>query len=103
VAATRCNDVARIGQFRHLSRFGSFGTRVGEHVSKREPQIILKTDEHKYCAGTRPRGKLAAKSTAWDEIEGDKLEVAVKNGRHPPAGGARAAIGPVHHYFRAEE
>ena len=65
----------------------------GEYVSKREPQIILKTDERKYYAGTRPRGKFAAKSTAWDEIEDDKLEVAVKNGRwvvtHLPAGPAR--------------
>ena len=62
-------------------------------TGNRVPQIILKTDERKYYAGTRPRGKFAAKSTAWDEIEDDKLEVAVKNGRwvvtHLPAGPAR--------------
>jgi hypothetical protein len=45
--ATRCNDVARIGQLRRLTRFGSFVTTPGGFMGKREPQIILKTDERK--------------------------------------------------------
>jgi hypothetical protein len=53
-------------------------------MGKREPQIILKTDERKIVLELTG-GKFAAKSTGWDEnrvvLEGDKLEVAVKNGR----------------------
>ena len=45
---------------------------------------ILKTDERKIVLELTG-GKFAAKSTGWDEnrvfLEGDKLEVAVKNGR----------------------
>jgi hypothetical protein len=74
-------------------------------MSKREPQIILKTDERKIVLELGLQGKFAAKSTGWDEnrifLEGDKLEVQVKNGRwvltHVPA--KPAAPKPVHHYF----
>jgi hypothetical protein len=74
-------------------------------MSKREPQIILKTDERKVVLELGLEGKLAAKSTGWDEnqvfLEDDKLEVAVKNGRwvliHEPA--KPAAPKPVLHYF----
>jgi hypothetical protein len=56
-----------------------------KHVSRREPQIILKTDGPSIVFEPGLGGKLSAKSTAWDEnrvfLEGDKLEVAVKNGR----------------------
>ena len=54
-------------------------------MGKREPQIILKTDERKILLELGLGGKFAAKSTGWDEnrvfLEGDQLEVAVKNGR----------------------
>jgi hypothetical protein len=54
-------------------------------MGKREPQIILKTDERKVVLELGLAGKFAAKSSGWDEnrffLEGDKLEVAVKNGR----------------------
>jgi hypothetical protein len=63
---------------------------LGEHVSRREPQIILKTDERSIVFEPGLGGKFSAKSTAWDEnrvfLEGDKLEVAVKNGDCLPAG-----------------
>ena len=36
-------------------------------MSKREPQIILKTDERKVVLELGPKGKFAAKSTGWDE------------------------------------
>ena len=54
-------------------------------MGKREPQIILKTDERKVVLELGLAGKFAAKSSGWDEnrffLEGNKLEVAVKNGR----------------------
>jgi hypothetical protein len=54
-------------------------------MGKREPQIILKTDERKLVLELGREGKFAAKSIGWDEnrvfLDGDKLEVAVKNGR----------------------
>ena len=72
-------------------------------MGKRERQIILKTDERKVVLELGLEGKLAAKSTGWDEnqvfLEDDKLEVAVKNGRwvliHEPA--KPAAPKPVLH------
>jgi hypothetical protein len=53
-------------------------------MSKREPQIILKTDERQIGLELGREGKFAVKSTGWDEnrvfLEGDKLEVAVRDG-----------------------
>ena len=74
-------------------------------MGKREPQIILKTDERTVVLELGRDGKFAAKSTDWDEnrvfLEGDRLEVAVKSGRwvltHLPAD--PAAPKPVRHYF----
>jgi hypothetical protein len=74
-------------------------------MGKREPQIILKTDERKVVLELDLEGKFAAKSTGWDEnrvfLEGDKLEVEVKNGRwvltHRPA--KPVAPTPVLHYW----
>jgi hypothetical protein len=44
--ATRCNDVARIGRLRRLSRFGNKSTTSpGGHMGKCELSTILKTDE----------------------------------------------------------
>ena len=57
----------------------------GGTMSKREPQTILKTDKRSIHLELPREGKFAAKSSGWDEnrvfLEGDKLEVAVKNGR----------------------
>ena len=54
-------------------------------MGKREPRIILKTDERKVVLELGLEGKFAAKSTGWDEnkvfLERDRLEVAVVNGR----------------------
>ena len=36
-------------------------------MGKREPQIILKTDERKVALELGLQGKFSAKSTAWDE------------------------------------
>jgi hypothetical protein len=74
-------------------------------VSKREPQIILKTDERSTVLELSCEGKFAAKSTCWDEnrvfLEGDKLEVVIKNGRwvltHQPA--ALRPAPKAQHYF----
>ena len=58
---------------------------LGGFMDKREPQIILKTDERTVVLELGRDGKFSAKSTDWDEnrvfLEGDRLEVAVKNGR----------------------
>lgn len=47
----------------------------GGFMSKRETQIILKTDERKIVLELGLEGKFAAKSTGWDEnrvlLEGD--------------------------------
>ena len=75
---------------------------IAWHLSKRETQIILMTDERKVILELGVGGKFAAKSTGWDEnrvfLEGDKTEAAVKNGRrvltHLPAG-PRPAVEPV--------
>jgi hypothetical protein len=74
-------------------------------MGKREPQTILKTDERSTVLGLARDGKFAAKF-GWDEsrlfLEGDKLEVAVKNGRwvvtHLPAG-PRPGAQLLRHYF----
>jgi RecA-family ATPase len=74
-----------------------------------EPQIILKTDERKVVLELGLGGKFSAKSTAWDEnrvfLEGDKLEVAVVNGRwvltHLPAKPPEPKA--TQHYFPDEE
>jgi hypothetical protein len=51
----------------------------------RERQIILKTDKRAIFLEIRLGGKFQAKSSGWDEnrtfLEGDDLEVAVRNGR----------------------
>jgi hypothetical protein len=60
----------------------------------REPQIILKTDQRKVVLELSLGGKFEAESSGWGEnrsfLEGDDLEVAVRNGRrvltHVPAG-----------------
>ena len=36
-------------------------------MDKREPQIILKTDERTFVLELGMKGKFAVKSTAWDE------------------------------------
>jgi hypothetical protein len=78
-------------------------------MSKREPQIIMKTDQRSTVIDLQRRGKFVAKSSGWDEdrifLEGDKLEVAVKNGRwvlmHLPARPPPAAE-LLRHYFPDE-
>ena len=76
----------------------------------REPQIILNTDQRTVLLEMGPDGKFQAKSSECDEnrtfLEGDVLEVAVRNGRcvltHVPAG-PRPAPPPAQHYFPTEE
>jgi hypothetical protein len=72
----------------------SFGTTpLGGTTGKREPQIILKTDERNIVLELGLGGKFSAKSRGCDEnrifLEGDTLEIAAKNGRrvitHLPA------------------
>jgi hypothetical protein len=78
-------------------------------MSKREPQIIMKTGQRSTVIDLQRRGKFVAKSSGWDEdrifLEGDKLEVAVKNGRwvltHLPARSPPAAE-LIRHYFPDE-
>jgi hypothetical protein len=78
-------------------------------MDKREPQIILKTDERTFVLELGLKGTFAAKSTGWDEnrvfLEGDRLEVSVKSGRwvlcHVPA--KPIAPKPVQHYWSDDE
>jgi hypothetical protein len=42
--------VASIGQFRHCAGSIGFGTTPGGFMAKREPQIILKTDERTFTS-----------------------------------------------------
>jgi hypothetical protein len=53
-------------------------------MGKREPQIILKTDERSIHLELGCVGKFAAKSGGWDEnrvvLEGDRLMAAARNG-----------------------
>ena len=46
-------------------------------MGKREPRIVLKTDERKVVLELGLGGKFTARSTAWDgnrvSLEGDKL------------------------------
>jgi hypothetical protein len=60
-------------------------------MGKREPQIILKTDERKVALELGLQGKFSAKSTAGDEDRAD-------------ASACRAASDaePAQHYFPAE-
>ena len=74
-------------------------------MAAREPKTILKTDERKIHLEIGLGRKFSAKSTSWDEnrvfLEGDKLEVAVVNGRyvltHLPAKPPEPKA--VQHYF----
>jgi hypothetical protein len=78
-------------------------------MDKREPKIILKTDERKIVLELGLEVKFAAKSMGWDEnrvfLEGDRLEVEVKSGRwvlkHLPAKPRSPA--PALHYFPDDE
>ena len=86
----------------------AFETTPGGPMGEREPQIILKTDERNVLLELQRDGKFAAKSVGWDEnrvfLEGDKLEVEVKNGRwvliHLRAAPRKPE--PVRHYFPDE-
>jgi hypothetical protein len=72
-----------------------------------ERQIILKTDHRTVLLDG---GKFQAKSAGWDEnrifLEGDVLEVSIRNGRcvltYAPAKPVSAPP-PVQHYFSTEE
>jgi hypothetical protein len=78
-------------------------------MAERKRENILKTDERKIVLEIGHGGKFAAKSTGWDEnrvfLEGDKLEVALVNGRwvltHVPAD-PRPPVPPAEHYFPSE-
>ena len=67
-------------------------------MGKREPQTILKTDECRLHLELGRERKLTATSSGWHEgwlfLQGDKLEVAVKNDRwvltRLPAGRGRS-------------
>jgi hypothetical protein len=66
--------------------FGNFGSTLGGTLGNgREPQVILKTDQRTILLELGLGGKFLAKSSGWDEnqifLEGDVLEVAVRNGR----------------------
>jgi hypothetical protein len=73
----------------------------------RERQIILNTDQRTILVEMGLGKKFQAKSSECDEnrtvLEGDLLEVAVRNGRwvltHVPAA-PRPAPPPAQHYFR---
>jgi hypothetical protein len=91
---TQCNDVARIGQFRDLSRFGNFGcTPWGTMGKARERQIILKTDQRNILLGMGPEGnspRSQAVGTRTGSSSGMASSRSAKNGRwvmaHLPTG-----------------
>ena len=64
----------------------SDGSGVGGSMGKtRERQIVVKTDRRLLILELGDAGKFQVKSSGWDEnrvvLEGDVLEVAVRNGR----------------------
>jgi hypothetical protein len=76
----------------------------------RETQIILKTDQRTLVLEIGLGGKFEAKSSGWDEnrtfLEGDVLEVAVRNGRQgakPRSGRTAPGAASGQHYFPTEE
>jgi hypothetical protein len=77
-----CDGATEAGRLRGVSRLDNNVTTPRGIMSKREPRIILKTDERKIVLEMGLEGKFAAKSTGWDEnwvfLEGKKLEFAVK-------------------------
>jgi hypothetical protein len=88
-------------------RFGSFGTSLWGLMGKPEPQSILKTDECSIALDSAITGNSSpnqAVKITTSFPEGDKPEVAVKNGRwvlmHLPAAPRRPA--PMRHYFPTE-
>jgi hypothetical protein len=75
-------------------------------MSKREARTILKTDQRQDRRRTRVGREIHRLTVRLGEdpcaAEGDKLDVAVENGRWCcPA--SRLGTGPVQHYFRTEE
>jgi hypothetical protein len=95
-----------------LERRPQFG-RVpsGGYIGKSpEPQIVLKTDQRTILLELGLGGKSEANQAAGMRteffLEGDKLEVSVKNSRcvptHLPAG-PRSKAPPVQHYFPTNE
>jgi hypothetical protein len=81
----------------------------GGFMTKREPQIILKTDERKIHIELGLEGKFAAKSTGWDEKPGLPRRGPVGDrsqgrplGADAPAA-KPAAPKPVLHYWPDDE
>jgi hypothetical protein len=78
-------------------------------MDKRQPQIILKTDDGKVVLELGLEGKFAAKSTGGDQnrvfLEATSVEIEVKGRRwvltHLPA--KPTAPQPVLHYFPDDE
>ena len=85
-------------------------TLGGTMGKDRERLVILKTGQRTILLELGLGGKSLAKSSGWDEnqifLEGDVLEVAVRNGRwvltHGPAKPGSAPP-PAQHYFPTEE
>jgi hypothetical protein len=81
------------------------GPASGGPMSKREPQIILKSHEGTIVLELGLEGKFTAKSSGWDEnrvlLEGDHLDIVVKHGRwvvtHVPAK-PRPPAKPQHYF-----
>jgi hypothetical protein len=74
----RCADrpfspFRRVDQFRDHPPWGTMG--------KREPQIILKNGRARHRLELRREGKFPPNQAVGGKLQGDKLEVAVKNGR----------------------
>ena len=78
-------------------------------MSKREPQIILKTDERGIHLELEREGKFAAKSSGWlktgssSRATNSRSRPRTGAGAERLAGGAAAAVEPVRHYFDTKE
>jgi hypothetical protein len=89
--------------------FVGFETTPWGFMGKREPQIILKTDERNAVLELGRDGKFAAKSNGWDEnrvfLEGDSFRTGSRTRapvlNHLPMG-PWPAVEPVRHYFNTE-
>jgi len=96
--ATRCNDVARIGQFRHFAGSMSFVTTPrGLYRQARTADHSPRPTSARWCSNSASKANSPQNQRAGTKnrvfLEGDRLEIEVKGGPLGPMPCARPAGG----------